>query len=500
MSKDKCRSPALSDEDEPPEATQDVESPAPGARNPPLPRRRLARTVSFKDLRAYLDLEAEPDDAEDAEHEDEDEEGEEEREESEDEEAPPGQAEAEAAAALAELEEEEDRQRTSRKRTEPEPVAPRMLLDEELDELEQSQRPTPRRPAQAPTPAPSQEEAVAAAPAAAAAPPVEEDEDPSEDVSNKNNKYSRWCFTWFPGDNPYRPATLPAGVEYMVFQEERGGHTEHLHLQGYLRFKNRVRFNQVLTLLRANMKEPTSLRVSKAVKVELACRRYCTKLATRVKEPVELGDPVEHAGKQGYRSDLADVVSALEAGKTYSNLADSNPEELIKYGRGIKDLIAAKRQSKWEYKTRENITVTVLYGPTNSGKTHRVWGAEAAEGKNKLFIVEPGRGPWDRYEGQEAVLFDEFGMGEKWELNHMKRLLDKYPMQLDCRYASNWAAWTRVYIISNDPPALWWMTAPAADKTAFWRRVTQVQEVLKREDDPEFDPELHCRVVAKPQF
>jgi len=248
------------------------------------------------------------------------------------------------------------------------------------------------------------------------------------------------------------------------------------------------------------MVEPSSLRISKAIKPELACKRYCTKERTRASPPVELGEPEAAAGVQGHRSDLAEVVEAVQGGKSFVTIAREFPTQCIKYGRGIRDVIVTLQQSEWEHKLREEMTVIVLYGPGGTGKTRRVWDAENHGDVHSSFQVEPGRGPWDKYQGQEAVVFDEFGMGDKWDLNFMKRALDIYPLQLDARYTSNWAAWKRVYIISNDPPHTWWMLAPAADKNAFWRRVTSIQNVLKRQDDPTFDAETDCFTVPAPQF
>nr|WAE42811.1 MAG: replication associated protein [Cressdnaviricota sp.] len=362
-----------------------------------------------------------------------------------------------------------------------------MLLDEDVVEDSERQEPPTKR-------------AVPAAPPAPAAAPGPDEDDPSEEVTNKRTMYARWCFTWYPGDSAYRPAALPTGAAYMVYQEENCPETGKLHLQGYLRFAKRVRWSAVLKELRKNMIEPSSLRLTHAVKPELACKRYCTKLKTRAAPPVEMGEPEVHAGEQGHRTDLEDVVAALNNGQDYASLALTHPTQIIKYGKGIKDLIETRVQAEWQYKMRPDITVTVLYGPTNTGKSHRVWFAENTETEHRLFQVEPSRGPFDKYKQQPAILFDEFGMGENFPLNLMKRVLDKYPYQTDCRFNGSWAAWTRVYIISNDPPATWWMMAPSADKVAFWRRVTSLQEVTKREDDPEFEPELHCRVVPKPVF
>lgn len=44
------------------------------------------------------------------------------------------------------------------------------------------------------------------------------------------------------------------------------------------------------------------------------------------------------------------------------------------------------------------------------------------------------------------------------------------------------------------------MMAPLPDKRAFFRRVTQIQHVLLREDDPKFVLERDCVTEDKPDF
>lgn len=367
----------------------------------------------------------------------------------------------------------------------------RMLLDEEIVEQTQAQPPAEKRATTGeqrraePAPEPP-------APAAAAAEAPKDSEDPGEDVDNKNSRYARWCFTWFPGDSAYRPSALPEGCSFLCFQEEICPHTGKLHLQGYIRFEVRRRYNQVLGILQENM---PNTRLRKAKKCELACIRYCTKTKSRRAGavPVELGKREEEAGRQGRRTDLAELSREVMNGKTYDQLADSNPEQIVLHSKGFKELIAIQMAKKWSKKVRDDITVTVLFGETGTGKTHRVRMAEPS-----LYVANPGRDSFGNYEYEPAVLFEEFGMGGDWDINLMKKLLDKWPAQLDCRYANKWAAWSRVYIISQDPPHTWYMMAPAPDKRAFWRRVTQVQQILLREDDPKFVLERDCKTVDKP--
>jgi len=348
------------------------------------------------------------------------------------------------------------------KRSAPE-EARRMLLEEEAEEEEEPDRAEP--------------------PVKKAAAIPEDEEDPGAEVENKRNMYARWCFTWFPGDSVYRPAGLLEKMEYLIFQEEQTK-SEKLHLQGYFRCSERLRWSALKKILDPLM---PGVHLRWARKPEIACIRYCSKKESRLKDPVEFGKKDVKAGQQGRRSDLEEVAGALKAGKSYEETVKEFPEHALKFSKGMKEVASVFAQEKWEYQEREKLIVVVLWGETDVGKTHRV---RLQEGKN-LYTVEDGRDPWGSYNYQEAVLFDEFGMGDKWPINKMKRLLDRFPMQLDCRYANKWAAWKRVYILSQDPPSTWYMTTPGPDKRAFWRRVTKIYEIKMRSDDPKYDEHKH---------
>jgi len=368
----------------------------------------------------------------------------------------------EAAVYYISSEEEEEPKSVPQDRKRPEPVAPqRMLSDEELADEATLRAPEPKKPA-----------------------PQEEEENPGEDVENKRNMYARWMFTWYPEGADYRPQGLPQGVEYMIFQEEICPETGRLHLQGYLRFKDRTRFQAVRKLLDPSM---TGIHLQWAKKPELACIRYCSKKKSQKKPPIEFGERNTKAGVQGHRSDLDAVAGALKGGKSYEETVMEFPCEALKFSKGMKEVASVFAQEKWQYTERETLTVIVLWGESDTGKT---WRVRAREGKN-LYSAEEGRDPWGGYNYQEAVLFDEFAMGQGWPINKMKRLLDRYPVQLDCRYANKWAAWKRVYITSNDPPSSWYMVTPATDKRAFWRRVTHIWQILKRQDAPDYDENKH---------
>lgn len=150
------------------------------------------------------------------------------------------------------------------------------------------------------------------------------------------------------------------------------------------------------------------------------------------------------------------------------DIAQSHPECFIKYHVGIKELV---RLSAPVPPLRRQVTVTVIWGKTGTGKTWRVTGKYP-----EAYMVEPGRDPWGSYNGEEVIVFDEFDP-TKWSIQEMNRYLDIYRLQLNCRYMNKYAHWTRVYILSNSSPERWYYAFDPELQAAFLRRIQRVVEV-----------------------
>lgn len=104
-----------------------------------------------------------------------------------------------------------------------------------------------------------------------------------------NNPKKDWCFTHNVDDEAEAVAVIrhltdtvkntEAGreLEYMRFQVERGGETEHLHLQGFLIAKKRLRFQQLNKLLGLTIDHWEGRKGSRS-----EADKYCRKSETRV--------------------------------------------------------------------------------------------------------------------------------------------------------------------------------------------------------------------------
>lgn len=297
---------------------------------------------------------------------------------------------------------------------------------------------------------------------------------------------TRWCFTvnnpgdWVPqfGD----------GMSYLVWQHEVGAEgTE--HIQGYVRWACKKRFSTMKKLW------PTA-HFEKSKGSEEDNKKYCTKQETRKPgtEPVELGTYEPEQGKQGRRSDLEAIATKIKAGVPIRTIAADHPSDFVRYHQGLKALAVEVRPRP---PTERDINVLVFWGPTGVGKTHRIRVGADKQGI-RLYAAEAGRDTWGQYSGEEMVLFDEF-RDTQWCIQEMNKYLDKWSLQLNCRYINQFAAWTHVVICSNYCPLDWYPLEDRHVRAALLRRITRSVHILSKDQDvstenSEFDDDLQSTI------
>ena len=105
--------------------------------------------------------------------------------------------------------------------------------------------------------------------------------------------------------------------------------------------------------------------------------------------------------RAGARTDLAAVGLEVKQGATMKRIAEEFPVEFMKHASGIQKLkftLAPKRD--WA------MTLIFIIGPTGSGKTYRAMQWCKDNGYTPYW--KDGTKWWDRYEGEEVVIWDEF--------------------------------------------------------------------------------------------
>lgn len=290
-----------------------------------------------------------------------------------------------------------------------------------------------------------------------------------------NSMSDRWCFT-VNNPNGWEPAWDGGVMLYLVYQTERGEQgTE--HIQGYVRFETRKRGSTVARKLAANSGHHPHVEVARGT--EQANKDYCTKADTRVEGPHgEFGVFEAEAGKQGKRSDLEAAAARIVEGAPMRDVALEFPAQFIRYHGGFKafELTIAPQPA-----VERNVEVIVLWGPTGTGKTHRIMTMYP-----DCFCVRPGRDPWDGYSNQDTIFLDEFDYSA-WNIHEFKLILDKWRYRLQRRYNNAFAAWTRVAICCNVNPRSWWADdhrVTDLDLAAIRRRIATSCHLVEDRDTP----------------
>lgn len=110
--------------------------------------------------------------------------------------------------------------------------------------------------------------------------------------------------------------------------------------------------------------------------------------------------------------------------------------------------------------------VYVYWGATGTGKSRAAW-ERAGEG---AYCKDPMSKFWCGYQGQRAVVIDEFRGGIS--ISHMLRWLDRYPVNVEIKGSSVPLVAERIWITSNLPPRAWYPELDVETYRALERRLT----------------------------
>lgn len=243
---------------------------------------------------------------------------------------------------------------------------------------------------------------------------------------------------------------VPSQASYVCFGLEVGENGTP-HVQGYLSLETRLRLRQVRQLMpRAHFEARKGS--------HRQARDYCAKDGAFE----EFGEAPCEAGT---RTDLNSLQNDLRSGKRLRAIADDHFATFLRYPKGIqffRNAVAVRRN--WVP------FVVVYWGKTGTGKTRAVY--ENLPNADAIYI-HPGGQWFDGYDGEEIVLFDDFG-GSEFKVSYLLKLLDRYPMQVPIKGGFvHWAP-KEIYITSNVNPLDWYRNITQEHSAALERRLTHV--------------------------
>lgn len=188
------------------------------------------------------------------------------------------------------------------------------------------------------------------------------------------------------------------------------------------------------------------------------------------------------------------VLEMIDSGYSNNEIIHKFPSYINK----IPQLNQTRETIKYDkYKNVwRDIEIVYISGDTSTGKTRSVMEQYGYENVCKITNY---KNPFDNYNGQDVILFDEFR--SSLLISDMLQYLDGYPCPLPCRYTDKVACFTKVYIISNiDLNEQYPNIQISEPKTwnAFVRRIKKVIKFVNSEDLPFPSDDKICKINLLP--
>jgi len=226
------------------------------------------------------------------------------------------------------------------------------------------------------------------------------------------------------------------------------------HLQGYIEFGTPKKFNALKNAF---------------PKIHWEKRKGTAKQAADYCKKDEHYWEDGEMSQQGKRSDIAEAVELIQDGNKMKVVAQQYPIQFVKYHKGFKAL-----QSELTEPRDYVPTVTVLYGPTGTGKSKK-----ARELLTDYWVWTPQRGQWfDGYQGEDNVIFEEFR--GQMPLGMMLSLLDRYECPVQYKGGTTEFRGRNIVITSPCHPRDWYENSGDDKIDQLLRRISKIEKLTEQ--------------------
>jgi len=208
------------------------------------------------------------------------------------------------------------------------------------------------------------------------------------------------------------------------------------HFQGYLEFKNAKTWTASMKWF-GGRENVDDLQIREGTPFQ--AWNYCTKGEVFI----SVGDIPEEIVQKKSEGHWEEIVQPVKDGKTWLEIVDIKPNIAVQMGSAIQRyMLEYQRNTMDDWRP---VQVTYVQGTTGSGKTHAVM--RAMGGMKDVYRVTNYANPFDGYNGQRTIIFEEFR--SSLPLTEMLVFLENWVTPLKCRYSDRMSQYTRVFVISN---------------------------------------------------
>lgn len=230
-------------------------------------------------------------------------------------------------------------------------------------------------------------------------------------------------------------------LSYLCMADEMGS-TFHTHI--FLCFNSRVRFST----LKRHFPEAHIEKCRGMVSDNVNYIRKSGKWKDDIKHGTKIEGSFEEFGtrppdSRGKREDMSELYQMVEAGMTDAEILAENQDYILNIS-SIGMLRTTLLMEKFKNTRRTGLKACYVCGATGQGKTR---GILDEHGDSNVYRVTDYQHPFDGYQRQPVIAFDEFRCSLK--ISDMLDYLDIYPLQLPARYSDKYACYDAAYIISN---------------------------------------------------
>lgn len=259
-------------------------------------------------------------------------------------------------------------------------------------------------------------------------------------------------------------------LSYMCMADERGTQY-HTHI--FVVFASRVRFSMLKKYMPEAHIEKCKGSVSDNVNYIRKTGKWENNLS---KQEKKIEGTFEEYGTQppdskGKRSDMSELYQMVLDNMTNAEILTQNQDYILQIDK-IDKVRTTILTERFKETVRLDLEVIYISGETGTGKTR---GVLEKNGYANVYRVTDYLHPFDSYNGQPVIAFDEFRSSLK--IKEMLLYCDIYPIELPSRYSNKYACYNQIYIISNWSLEKQYSEIQRDDKetwNAFLRRIHKV--------------------------